>query len=435
MPILPTVPHVSRLVTLASLLLLGSWLGCSPASSPDEETGLRLRLSGLPASAKQVRFTGRLDGRRLLPAEQPSPPSTIRVALPARTGALSLWVGARDEAGCIVASGSISADLAATDAATEPLVVSLFPTLVASGQCCRPGMLCALDLGLAQSGQANWQGIWGRDLGDIWLVGESATVVRIRDGQAQLVSNGVPGGLTMTAVVGNAESIYYGGGDGSLRTGPGVVPTEEDHLPGTVRTMSADRAGNPWALGDLCGLKHWQAGRWQSESLPGCSGLSLRGFWESPSGGKWLVATNPSTAEGYLFPPSGSAWGAPVLKGRLNGLSGTERGELWAVSQDAIYHYDSAASPDPWVKLPLPTTININSLWMISAVADDEVWAAGGCRQLVEGGTDGFRLGPDIPATCKSAYNAIWTHAGEVWLAGRSEESGATLGMVWRRFP
>lgn len=432
MPALLQTLYAIRWFAAAAVLLLTSFLGCSSEPAPDGDSGLRLVINGLPGTAKQLRFTGRLDGRRLLPADQPYSQNTIRVDLPTSTGALNLWVGARNAEGCIVASGSVSTDLSTAYAASDPLAISLFPTLIAPGLCCRPGMICAVELGLPQLGRPNWESIWGRNLGDVWIVGESATVVRIKDGQVQLVSS-KQATLTLTAVVGNSDSIWYGAGNGTLLKGPGVASTTTDAMPGTVRSMNVDRSGNPWALSDGCGLMRWTGGSWQKETLTSCSDLSLRGLWESPDTDLWLVAENRNTGDGYVYSRRGGTWSSPVPKEQVKALSGTEGGALWLVSPGSIYRYNGTLQPSPWQAMPLPSTIS--ALWTISAVAEDEVWAAGGCRQLVEGGVGGFRLGPDIPAECKSAYNAIWTHAGELWLVGRSEESGATTGMVWRRFP
>jgi hypothetical protein len=214
---------------------------------------------------------------------------------------------------------------------------------------------------------------------------------------------------------------------------------------GTLTAITAVSSRDVWAVGawrdDLTSPSlplaiHWDGAAWSKAAVPALAGgaNTLLGVAATSANNVWAVGVvRTSGPPALAWQPvvehwNGSAWAMgsapssnPSGTNFLAAVGAISPQDLWAVGWQGdihtrhtlTFHYTgSPGGSDPWTYYANAVT---GSLYAVSAVASDDVWAAGGLVQHWNGST-WSTIGDASPAG--TSLWGVWALPGDVWAVG-----------------
>ncbi|MCS6912895.1 MAG: hypothetical protein NZ890_06620 [Myxococcota bacterium] len=392
------------------LLLLGLLLiaACRPPAPCAAEEGacLALRIEGDvgPVDALQLDFSGALQRshRIWFPQSVRALPVLVGILLPASLqGTLLLHATAllQDEpvGGGVGAVHLFPDEHAAMTLTLDRRLVPMRPPPV---QGCPAGTFCPEAAPTA----ATLRGLWGTDVGDLWAVGDEATVLR-RTPTGWRVLSGVPTRAALRAVDGQGpSSVFLSGHGGTVLRWDGadlaLLPRPSMNA---LHGVWASPSGAVFVVGDRGELQRRDGTTWSSL---GGSGSVLLGVWGSAANDAWIVGEG-----GTILRYDGAAW-TPSISGTtttLRGLWGSGPRDVWAVGDSGtILHWDGTA----WS----PASSGVQgTLRAVRGGGPRDVWAVGDSGTILH--WDGSRWRPQ-PSGTSADLLAVWVGGGHILAVG-----------------
>ena len=238
-----------------------------------------------------------------------------------------------------------------------------------------------------------------------------------------------------------------------------VVPSPNGAFPNNILyDLDGTATNDVWAVGAtgaLALLQHWDGSSWNLVPAPDGAG-TLRGVDALSASDAWAVGYAPvggPDRQTQVLRWDGAAWTevpAPnpgSLGGKLFDVAAASADDVWAVGnyvdvtetnnwqQTLILHWDGAG----WSEVPSPNLGTEASLYGVTAVAPDDVWAVGFFREfhaqtltLHWDGTAWNQVPSPNLGSVANSLNAVSATAGDdVWAVGTYDNFREPLILHW----
>jgi hypothetical protein len=224
---------------------------------------------------------------------------------------------------------------------------------------------------------------------------------------------------------------------------PGAKLYRLDH---ELYAVSSDAAGAAWAVGGPL-IEHWNRKRWLTVAEPPQTNNTLGSVAAESPHDIWAVGyTNEFGGLPLIEHSSGNGWtivaGPTPTGGYLSGVAALSASDAWAVGnvgqggfQTLTEHWDGTQ----WSIILSPNTLQYSRLTSVTALASNDVWAAGfafgsGSTATLTEHWDGSQWivvpSPNPNSTCELlAIAAISTD--DVWAVGYRYQRNKTLTEHW----
>ncbi len=301
------------------------------------------------------------------------------------------------------------------------------------------------------------QGIWGNSATDIYVVGDSGTIMRYSDTGWDTVAVGAtdedlkdvwcfPTGEVWTVgdsyrIGGtNYYTILHSTDNGtSWEDGDGGITGGVD-----LKGIWASLASNVFAVGSSGRILRYNGSTWTVQTTPRTE--ILRGVWGSSDTDVWAVGDRYGSSTYYYTllhtTNGGTNWNNYSMTGgqNLNGIWGADASHIWAVgARGTILYYNGTSwSSGPWTRPSGPgwdyTDVTLYGVWGTGGTdwaGGDRVYAVGynsDTRQGViweyRGGSTWYNINS---GTTRPLYGAWGSAADSIYAVGEATTGGTLI--------
>lgn len=355
----------------AALFLSG---GC--ASEPT----IYLTLADWPVAANRILVQTSVNGKQGLNQyveRAASDPTRFLLHLPAGAeGTVQISLLAQDVAGCIVADRLLSETIPTGLRRWTERTAMLQPT---SGGCkstpsCSPSGWCIQSQG---SGQ-RLRGVWGIGSQDLWVVGESGTILRSKGSAWSMEPAPMGlGGNNLYGIWGvDGTEGWIAGQNGSMVRWRGSALSYESRGGNSLEGAWGPANDNIWVVGEDSRILHWNGTSWSPQPIIGLSAsVTLRAVHGIDASHAWAVG-----GSGVVVRWDGAAWtsqGAIPGSPELQDVWAADASNIWIVGRGGtIFRGDGTT----WTRQVSNTPNDLFGIWGSDA---NNIWAVGPFATIV----------------------------------------------------
>jgi len=284
------------------------------------------------------------------------------------------------------------------------------------------------------------QGIWGSSDNNVYVVGDSGTIVRYDGGSWSTQTSGTTSGLkgvwgsssTDIFAVGDTHTtskknyytiLHYNGSAWSYQT----TPQSSNSLYGVWGWNSS----NVFAVGANGAILKYNGSTWTAQTSG--SSATLRGVWGSSATNVWVVGDRYKSGSTYYYTllhttNGGTSWTAVSKTGGqdLKGIWGTDANNMFAVGANGTI-LRSTDGGTSWAAMGVPTgfTTTLYGVWGSSAT-DVYAVGAGGAILHWDGNTS-HAWAAVTSGSVRNLYGAWGSVSTNVYAVGESTGTAGTL--------